>query len=86
MRGATNASQKGGERFRDECKLFRPRATPTLYSNFIRSNLMRRLGPGTEENGSGAVRSKIHYRVASNKNHARRSASSIQISIKLVVA
>jgi hypothetical protein len=36
--------------------------------------------------GVGAVRLKIHYRVASNRNHARRSASSIQTSIRLVVA
>jgi hypothetical protein len=41
---------------------------------------------GHRENGGGAVRLKIHYRVASNRNHARRSASSIQISIRLVVA
>ncbi len=37
-------------------------------------------------NGGGAVRLMIHYRVASNRNHARRSASSIQTSIRLVVA
>ncbi len=41
---------------------------------------------GRRENSGGAVRLKIHYRVASNRNHARRSASSIQISIRLVVA
>src|ERR1017187_8990698 len=64
----------------------RRRATLTLYSNFGRSNLKRSLGSGHRENGGGAVRLKIHHRVASNRNHARRSASSIQISIKLVVA
>jgi hypothetical protein len=37
-------------------------------------------------NGDGAVGLKIHYRVASNRNHARLSASSIKTSIKLVVA
>lgn len=36
--------------------------------------------------GAGAVGLKIPYRVASNRNHARRSASSIQTSIRLVVA
>jgi hypothetical protein len=41
---------------------------------------------GHRENGAGAAKLNIHYRVASNRNHARRSASSIQISIKLVVA
>jgi len=35
---------------------------------------------------SGLLNESMLYRVASNRNQARRSASSIQISIRLVVA
>jgi len=41
---------------------------------------------GHRVSGGGTFRLKTHYLVDSNRNHARRSASSIQISIRLVVA
>jgi hypothetical protein len=61
-----------------------------LYANVLLEfrSLESQASPQIEHrvNCGCAVRLKIHYRVASNRNHARRSASSIQTSIRLVVA
>jgi hypothetical protein len=65
------------------CEAQRPRSfrdagrAQELKAGSLRSRRLRALSP---------IGAEGRYRVASKRNHARRSASSIQTSIKLVVA